>query len=200
MSHSNEKSSTKEGQSLSRRDALKTLAALGGAATFSVLPNKWETPVVKIGSLPAFAQATPSPVTISNASASARQGACDPGGGQNGDLFTINVTYADQDGQITANQAKLRATLQFMPSGSTNTDEVTLQSINISGDASNGTISVPLCLGFGSDTSVQVTIFVTNANGSESNSLNVTISNPNSYPAPAGQNQGSSPSGRIIKR
>ena len=51
--------SNKERQFLSRRDALKALAAAGGAVALSMLPNKWEKPAVKVGTLPAFAQASP---------------------------------------------------------------------------------------------------------------------------------------------
>ena len=43
-------------RTLSRRDALKTLTALGGATALSSLPNNWETPLVEVGALPAHAQ------------------------------------------------------------------------------------------------------------------------------------------------
>ena len=39
-----------------RRDALKTLAALTGAVSLSRLPRQWQTPVVEVGTLPAHAQ------------------------------------------------------------------------------------------------------------------------------------------------
>ncbi len=55
--------SNKERQLLSRRDALKALAAAGGAVALSMLPNKWEKPAVKVGTLPAFAQTSPVPGT-----------------------------------------------------------------------------------------------------------------------------------------
>jgi hypothetical protein len=45
-------------QKLSRRDLLKLLTAAAGAAALSTVPNKWETPVVEIGALPAHAQAS----------------------------------------------------------------------------------------------------------------------------------------------
>ncbi len=44
-------------QSMSRRKALKVLSAAAGATTISLLPG-WEKPVVGIGALPAFAQAS----------------------------------------------------------------------------------------------------------------------------------------------
>jgi hypothetical protein len=51
-----DQSSTKL-QLLSRRDALKALAAIGGAAAASaLLPEKWVKPVVEAGVLPAHAQ------------------------------------------------------------------------------------------------------------------------------------------------
>ena len=46
-------------QVLSRRELLKTLAALGGAvAASSLLPEKWAKPEVGAGALPAHAQST----------------------------------------------------------------------------------------------------------------------------------------------
>jgi len=39
-----------------RRDALKALAATAGATTLATLPEKWTTPVVRVGVLPAHAQ------------------------------------------------------------------------------------------------------------------------------------------------
>ena len=44
---------------LSRRDALKLLAGITGAVAISSLPNKWSTPLVDVGALPAFAQCSP---------------------------------------------------------------------------------------------------------------------------------------------
>jgi hypothetical protein len=41
---------------ISRRDAMKTLGAVVGAAALSSLPSKWNTPVVAASSLPAHAK------------------------------------------------------------------------------------------------------------------------------------------------
>jgi len=43
---------------LTRRDALKTLAAITGAVALANLPNRWEKPVVAVGALPAHAAAS----------------------------------------------------------------------------------------------------------------------------------------------
>ena len=48
---------------LSRRDALKALAGVTGAVAISSLPNKWSTPLVDVGALPAFAQCSPTGTT-----------------------------------------------------------------------------------------------------------------------------------------
>ena len=42
--------------SISRRQLLKIVAAAAGTAVLSSVPNKWETPVVDVGMLPAHAQ------------------------------------------------------------------------------------------------------------------------------------------------
>jgi hypothetical protein len=46
---------------LSRREALKILAATTGAVALSNLPSRWETPLIESGQLPAHAQASPAP-------------------------------------------------------------------------------------------------------------------------------------------
>lgn len=51
MSHS-----TQDKEVFSRREALKTLAAVTGAVTLAGLPKQWETPLVEVGALPAHAQ------------------------------------------------------------------------------------------------------------------------------------------------
>jgi hypothetical protein len=53
-------------QFLSRRDALKAIIAAGGATAFSALPDQWETPLVKVGALPAFAQTSPAQYPFTN--------------------------------------------------------------------------------------------------------------------------------------
>lgn len=61
MSHLKEKN-----QFLSRRQALKALAAAGGATALSTLPPTWEKPLVKVGALPAFAQTSPGKYPFTN--------------------------------------------------------------------------------------------------------------------------------------
>jgi hypothetical protein len=53
MSHNQEEKHT-----LTRREALKTLAAITGAVSLASLPNKWESPLVEVGALPAHAQSS----------------------------------------------------------------------------------------------------------------------------------------------
>jgi hypothetical protein len=56
-------------QSLSRRDALKALAAASGAVALSTVPNRWESPILQVGNLPAFAQGSPGNVIPTNSPA-----------------------------------------------------------------------------------------------------------------------------------
>lgn len=53
-------------KTLSRREALKTLAAVTGVAVLSSIKNEWETPLVQVGVLPAHAQASLSNLTLVN--------------------------------------------------------------------------------------------------------------------------------------
>jgi len=49
---------SKTRKALTRRDALKTLAAVTGAVALASAPGRWETPVIEVGALPAHAQAS----------------------------------------------------------------------------------------------------------------------------------------------
>lgn len=61
---------TESKSTLTRRDALKTLAAITGAVTLASLPNQWEEPIIEVGALPAHAQtsATAAVRVINNSS------------------------------------------------------------------------------------------------------------------------------------
>jgi hypothetical protein len=64
------KDEQQEQNAISRREVLKAMAAVTGAAALAGLPSKWKKPVVQVGALPAHAQGT-SPtggVTITDAS------------------------------------------------------------------------------------------------------------------------------------
>lgn len=167
-------------KSVTRREALKAIAAIGGAATLLTLPNKWDKPTINVGTLSAFAQASPtceSPATISNLIVSDRQGTCNPIIGNDGDLFSITLSYTDTVG-LTPDQSWLQTTFTFQPSGVTDTDQVLLGPINITDSGNgflNGTVVVPVCIAFGSDASVDLAISVINGSCQPSNALTASI-------------------------
>lgn len=176
-----------------RRAFLKTLAATGGAVLLTNMPGKWEKPMVQIGTLPAFAQT--SFVVISNLTASDRQGPCDPGGGQTGDLYTVSMDYDGVPNSVVAEQTRLRATFEFSPSNTVETNEVTLAAINITGDGANGRIVVPVCIGFSGDDSVKITVSLGSPAGAQSNQQSVTIAAPDTGGEPA---NGQSPTVKLL--
>lgn len=47
-----------EPEAVTRREVLKAMAAVTGAAALAGLPSKWKKPVVQVGALPAHAQGT----------------------------------------------------------------------------------------------------------------------------------------------
>ena len=165
-------------QTVSRREALKVLTAAGGAMALSTLPDKWETPMVQVGALPALAQTSPVPSIISSLVINGPLGPCDPGGGQSGDLFTASFNYSDPDSDVLADQARVRTSFEFSPSGAVSTQEATLSAANITGDSDSGSINVPLCIGFGAEASVTLAISLIDAHGLESNPETGSIPNP----------------------
>jgi hypothetical protein len=95
-------------------------------------------------------------------------------------LFTISLAYSDPCG-LTPNQVRMRLTFEFLPSGFTETEQVLLGPANITGNATGfvqGTLALPVCIVFGSDASVNLTVFVINTNGVASNELTIGIANP----------------------
>jgi hypothetical protein len=75
----------------------------------------------------------------------------------------------------------MRFTFEFLPSGFTDTEGVVLGPVNITGSANGfeqGTIVVPVCIAFGNDDSVNLTVCVINTNGVASNELTTNIVNP----------------------
>ena len=167
---------------LSRREALKVIAALGGTAALLTIPNKWEKPAINVGALSAFAQISPtcgSPSTISNLAVSDRQGSCNPIIGADGDLFSITLSYTDPCG-LTPDASWLQVAFTFQPSGIIDTDESLLGPINITdnGNFLSGNVVVPACVAFGNDTSVDLIVSVINGSIQPSNELTGSIANP----------------------
>ncbi len=166
--------SKKMQQSLSRREALRALAATGGAAALSTLPDKWRKPVVRVGTLPAFAQGSPVPdvpPTISNVTVVALGGLCPPPGGRR---YQATYNYTAPSGGITAGQARNRVTFQFS-SGRTSSQEEALDPANIQGDQFKGAITIPLCIDFGNSNSVILTFTLIDAKGQQSASETATV-------------------------
>jgi len=161
----------REEQRLSRRQALKTLAVATGVMTLSNLPEQWQSPLVELGHLPAHAQGSPTnaELIIYDLSISDAQGVCDPGTGDPGDLFAATFRYRDEtSGSVLPDISRARAVYTF-DDGRSHTDEVTLDSINITGDGKEGKIVVPLCVGFGSADRATVALTITNNQGTRSN-------------------------------
>ena len=59
-------SSSQESQApkITRRDALKALAAVTGAVVLSNLPQEWKTPIVEVGVMPAHSQGASGPAPV----------------------------------------------------------------------------------------------------------------------------------------
>ncbi len=163
---------------ISRRKLLQALVATGGAITLTNLPRQWQTPVIETGVLPIHAQGSPSgDLTISSLSFSGSQGVCDAGG-RAGNVFSATFNYSDgTGGQVEAGAARVRAVYNFS-NGTSDTTEVTLDAINITGNGLDGTIVVPLCVDFNGANSADVTISITNNISRQSNTRNSSLSNP----------------------
>ena len=164
-------------QKLSRREALKTLAALTGASTLAHLPGHWEIPKIEVGSLPAHAQSSPGPITLSNLSVDAfgtANNCISADSSQIGTLYDTSFNYEALDGGIIAGSGVvIRQTSRF--SDNSETREITT-GYAVQGNEFAGTIFYSTCVHFGSSSDMRVEISLTTPDGRSSNSLSLTVS------------------------
>jgi len=185
--HYDERDTTPNNDGISRRDALKALAALGAAGTLLSMPTKWETPVLQVGAISAVAQ-TCSPVcsqpsTITDLVVSERLAGCSPISGENGDLFSLSFLFNDapECGGLIPERDRIRVRSVFQPSGFTTDDEVVLAAVNIAGSNGgflSGRVTVPICIAFATDISVSLTVSLVNGSCQAGNQLSATVNNP----------------------
>jgi hypothetical protein len=186
-------------KNLSRRDALKTLAAATGAVALTSLPGKWAKPVVEVGALPAHAQGS---FTVNLVSVRWTETSC----GRTGDSQAeIIFTYNDPTGNVTTGTTSSAATngsydgsllnvyLKMSPSGLDGANNWPLNSPDISlsqdSDEYTGTVTTLYCVPFGEITSppslakgeddeVYARFYLQNDIGLVSNSVSVTRQKP----------------------
>ena len=162
---------------VSRRQALKTIAAVTGAATISQLPNKWASPVLTSGVLPAHAQTSPpiNNVIISNLQALPIV-ANNPQGVQ---TFPVQFSfdYTDSTGALLAGSA-LSAQFSSTPAGILPSQFNTTSGYELDGNGSAGTLyfTVDFSLEQLKDfpESVTITVQITNTLENVSNQLQAT--------------------------
>lgn len=175
----------KEKHSLSRRDALKALAAATGAISLSNLPKSWEPPQIEVGLLPAHAQASPTDtppdtaITLSNLSIDlfgTTNNCVGTGTGLVGTLHDTTFDYKAPAGGVVSGLT-IEQVSDF--SGTSETVEITVGYL-ITGTEFEGTISYSTCVHFAGSSNMQVTISITTPGGETSNTVSVTV------PAPPG--------------
>jgi len=98
-------------------------------------------------------------------------------------LFNIVFNYTDPDGDVTTGTTAL-VSFTFSPSNTTGSFRVT--SPGITGDGAQGTITLGICLVFSDDTSVRVTVSITDAGNRVSNATSVAIQKPEGANSPPG--------------
>lgn len=163
---------------VSRRDALKVLAATAGAVTLSILPDQWEKPVIEVGALPVHAQGSPTgQVTISNLAITFTGLNDCTILGLTGSSNDLSFDYEDSSGRIVSG-AVVRFGTDFDTNLPSNID-IDNPIVDVSGDASSGTITLtPLCAAFGSSNSLSVEVQLVNADGDIGNRLQITVPRP----------------------
>ena len=164
---------------LSRRQALKTIAAMTGAVTVTQLPSKWVSPVLTTGVLPAHAQTSP-PINVVISNLQAEPLNANRPQGVTTFPVQFSFDYTDTSGTLTTGST-LTAQFSSVPAGILPTEFITPTDYEVGGDGSNGTLffmvdfSLEQLKGF--PESVTVTVQITNNNGNTSNQLQATYTN-----------------------
>ena len=171
-------------QPLTRRAALKALAAITGSVTLAQLPPTWQTPVVEVGVLPAHAQTSQGQPIISNLSETfAGTNNCTLTDGKTGSSSVVTFTYNDPLGKIGPGTI-LQETATFSPAGTVTT--ATITTLSISGDGHNGTISRTACTRFEGNSSLILNVVIVSPDGRRSNPATITVTAPPGAQGPAG--------------
>ena len=106
--------------------------------------------------------------------------ACVPVNG--GSSFNISFDFTDADGDVTAGGSSVDWFFVFLPSG---TAGGLVPSVSFTGTSSSGTVAWGTCTVFGPDTSVDITVSLTDDAGLTSNSLQINVPRPPLAPAGA---------------
>ena len=176
-------SNPKNKQTLSRRQAIKTIVAATGAATLFQIPPTWQTPIIQVDILPAHAQSSDitTLLTISNPQGvNTGTNDCAVTAIGSGSSFKLIFDYTDTSGSVTTSSVVLYKTSTAIAPG-TPVDEIPLNmsKVQLTGNSFSGTITLPWCQIFssGADT-VDFEFQLKNDRGTVSNAINLTITRP----------------------
>jgi hypothetical protein len=155
---------TEEKESLSRRDALKTLAAITGAISLSSLPGKWDTPLIQVGSLPVHAQGSAGTLVLNNSST----GECE------GDIgWTGSLSYNAPAGVDT-----FEVEHTFLGAAGPFADIVRAE-FALTGDLFSGTFFPSFCINFDGANAILFLFYFEDTNGFISTQVGpIRVSNP----------------------
>ena len=139
--------------SLTRRDALKTLVAITGAATLASLPARWQTPLVQVGSLPVHAQGSAGVLNLIEQLEA--EGECP------GDLLWVGIFGFNAPAGIEL----MWVEWEFTDTGDIQPDYFYI----VEGDEFGGTLDWRLCIDFDASDSVQMWFYFEDQRGFISN-------------------------------
>lgn len=165
-------------QKLTRRQALKALAAATGVVALVNIPEKWEPPIIESGLLPAHAQGSPTASTLAISSlrrVSTGINDCNTLIGP-GSSFNVSFDYQDVTGNVTTSESTIlySGTITGIP------DVIPLSSsfVQVSGDNYSGTVTFQLCTRFGNANSITDVVSLRNDNGVVSDQSSITTDKP----------------------
>jgi len=101
--------------------------------------------------------------------------------GSVGSLFQLDFDFSNGNGNVTTGTT-VDISFDFQPSGSVGS--FTVSSPDIQGDGTQGSISFLVCFLFSADTTVTLTVKITDSVGQESNGVTIEVSRPNGANVP----------------
>ena len=102
-----------------------------------------------------------------------------------GSAFSLRVAYQDPDGDVQSGSVTINVSYSFSAGGGGSWTAPPDGNPSVSGDGFSGTVGFPACFRFGSSSSVDVTVRLTDARGNQSNSTVIRINRQAGWNTPS---------------
>lgn len=165
---------------IGRRRLLQALMTSGVLVAANLTPERWISPVIEVGLLPAHAQISPPsvlPVLLTKPSTVPIDQTCVSSAGHSGLRYRVGVTYNSSRGQVES-EIKIRHDFELRPFGPSGSFVKSGPDLTLTGDNFQGTMAYSMCVAFGSNTELVTTMVLNDVNDKALGTITFTTPKP----------------------